>query len=406
MWAPSHTTIRFLRDKSNVVSDVQVQWDQAANRWLYALVTNNATPVAYATHNYILWGWSKTGDPTNLNTGWCKYSKDMGTELEDFPKLGHDASSLVIGANALDESTGGTFLTAKVWVVKLPANGVMSCPTIGYVTFGTTRSPLLDGDGQTKTFTPVPTNTSDSGANDYIISAYPLSQAHPNQATLTAFHVVYKNGSANSLYRDGDLNVSPFSLPPDIPQPSTSYVLDSLDGRITQAVARYDPDAGATAIWTTHTIREPGGPAFAEVRWYELLPATSSPMKKVRRGIPTSPETSVVTTRRPGVMRPTNTAAEPPRRSLAVRSSTRSLACRSAASRGRVAIPSRSKSSRPTMAPVSAEKYVAAITTSGLTWAVAIDTPASTRRKSPGANGMGTPNSSITIRPHKTATKV
>src|SRR4029077_2093602 len=56
-------------------------------------------------------------------------------------------------------------------------------------------------------------------------------------------------------------------------QPGSTDKLDTLDSRLTQAVAAADPGAGgAEAIWTQHTIGRRGGTV---VRWYELLPAKS-----------------------------------------------------------------------------------------------------------------------------------
>jgi hypothetical protein len=74
-------------------------------------------------------------------------------------------------------------------------------------------------------------------------------------------------------------------VPPAIPQPSTGATsctsagncLDSLDGRLTQAVAHYDPDANAEAIWTQHTIADASVGTLAVERWYELIPGRSTP---------------------------------------------------------------------------------------------------------------------------------
>src|SRR5207249_11227858 len=65
--------------------------------------------------------------------------------------------------------------------------------------------------------------------------------------------------------------LSSFAIPPNAPQPAAGSVLDTLDGRLTQAVSGVDPaHANATAIWTQHTV---SGGAGAQVRWYEVNPA-------------------------------------------------------------------------------------------------------------------------------------
>ena len=66
------------------------------------------------------------------------------------------------------------------------------------------------------------------------------------------------------------MTVPTFDIPAPVPQPGTSYTLDSLDARLTQAVAVNDPGAGgAKGIWTQHTVAGPGGRSV--VRWYEIL---------------------------------------------------------------------------------------------------------------------------------------
>lgn len=87
------------------------------------------------------------------------------------------------------------------------------------------------------------------------------------------WHVVPSGGSP-TLVADGEVAVGSFDVPAPAPQPGTTLKLDTLDARLTQAVAAYDPSAGAVGLWTQHTIAGPGGRSV--VRWYELLPATAT----------------------------------------------------------------------------------------------------------------------------------
>src|SRR5258708_17155576 len=74
-------------------SDPQIQWDAAANRWLY-------TEIGFATgNNMLVFGWSKTSDPSDLANGWCHYGVRTGRNLQDYPKPGHDAHFLDLGRN-------------------------------------------------------------------------------------------------------------------------------------------------------------------------------------------------------------------------------------------------------------------------------------------------------------------
>src|SRR6202521_3941472 len=67
-------------------TDVQIQWDPQANRWIYALIGFQTS------NNYVLFGWTKTADPSSLPGGWCRYGVGTGSSLNDYPKLGHDAN--------------------------------------------------------------------------------------------------------------------------------------------------------------------------------------------------------------------------------------------------------------------------------------------------------------------------
>jgi hypothetical protein len=240
-------------------SDPQIEWDPVANRWIYAMV-------GIATgNNYLLFGWSKTADPTNLSGGWCTFGVNTGSHLQDYPKLGHDASWVVVGSNAYsDVNSSYPFETAQIWAFPKPAASDTTCSSkVNATFFADATHPLKNADG-TLAFTPVPANTTDSGS-DYIVGTRDVTLAPASKV------MVWHMTPGPTLVADGDMVVSSYSLPPSVPQPGTSYLIDSLDGRLTQAVARFDPSAGAEALWTQQTVGSSGRSA---VRWYEFLPAS------------------------------------------------------------------------------------------------------------------------------------
>ena len=257
----------FVGKAGDDVFDPQIQWDQTGGRWLYV-----AADIDSLGRHFLAFGWSKTDDPSDLVGGWCRFtvSTDLGgrSDLEDFPKLGHDNSHIIFGANGF---RGNSFLTAHIWSVAKPANGDASCTSPGTPTvFGSSSSPLTTSDG-TVVFTPVPANTTDSSTIGYVVAAdSPLIVSSPSQ--IMAWHISGPAASP-SLVQDGNMNVTSYDIPANVPQPGTSNVIDSADARLTQAVAHADPDApGGEAVWTQHTIDGPSGPSV--VRWYELLPAS------------------------------------------------------------------------------------------------------------------------------------
>jgi len=252
------------------VSDPQVQWDPRAGRWFYAAI-------AFAAHNnYLVFGWSKTADPTNLSAGWCHFGSFTGNQLADYPKLGHDDNFVLFGANLYDDTSGNyDFTTANIWALpKPPAGNLTSCSASGFTSFADPKHRLLNSDG-TSAFTPVPVNMSDASSLGYIVAGHSPVAPLPSDPTgpqtkVMLWHTALQGGTPH-LFADGDLTVGSFDVPAPVLQPG-GPTIDSLDARLTQAVGHADPDvSGAKAIWTQHTINGAGGRSVA--RWYEILPA-------------------------------------------------------------------------------------------------------------------------------------
>ena len=243
-------------------TDVQIQWDGQSNRWIYALI-------GFQTgNNYVLFGWTKTSDPSSLPGGWCRYGVGTGSSLNDYPKLGHDGNFITVGSNVYSDTLPTfPFVTANIWAIPKPLAGDTTCSSpVSAFYFADASHLLLNADGS-PAFTPVPANTVDASSTGYIVGAHDDTKAP--QSKVMVWHVA----SGPTLVADGDMTVGSFSVPPSVPQPGTTFLLDSLDGRLTQAVQLSDPSAGgAEAIWTQHTVA--GASGRAVVRWDEFLPAT------------------------------------------------------------------------------------------------------------------------------------
>jgi hypothetical protein len=255
----SSTLQNFAGQASSALCDVQIQWDPSANRWLYAFLYCGSDP---NLQGFFL-GWSMTSDPSNLTGGgWCQFAYSTGAFLLDFPKLGHNSNYMIVGGNfyANPTTTTPSFVTATIAWVPLPANGDTTCTLPSLVS--NTANPLKNGDGVTDTFTPVPVNTDSAAPNGYIVSAYDPAgnTGAPGPKSRVA---VWHLDSAGVLHADSDLAVNTYVTPSSARQPGTLDVLDTLDGRLTQAVG--DPSTG---IYTQHTVAGPGG--RSEVDWYEF----------------------------------------------------------------------------------------------------------------------------------------
>jgi hypothetical protein len=250
------------------VSDPQIQWDGQANRWFYSAV------VVSQGNNALAFGWSKTADPSDLTNGWCHFGIGRGSDLDDYPKLGHDNDFIFIGSNVFSDvaAPNYTFETATLWAIAKPAPGDASCAGTGNAYyFADAAHPLLNQDG-TFAYTPIPANTADASATGWVISAHtPLSGDNVYLGPQTKLELWHFSSSGGSpvLTADGSVNVPSFDIPAPAPQPGSSFTLDTLDARLTQAVAVNDPGAGgAKGIWTQHTVDGPGGRSV--VRWYEV----------------------------------------------------------------------------------------------------------------------------------------
>jgi len=261
----------FIGYPSDFVFDPQIQWDEDWGRWVYAM-----DDIEGPGANYLAFGWSKTADPTDLSTeepvpggegaGWCSYFIFTGEFFDDYPKLGHSDSGLTLGTNVFNESD--EFLGSRLWSIAKPASPE-TCPEESEFSIAS-AAPLVTEDGDFA-FTPVPANTADSSANSYVVAAdYPgIEPEHQ----IMGWHIEGA-GSGATLFEDGNMEVSTYDFPANVPQPGTSQVIDSLDARLTNAVAVTDPAVGEEAVWTQHTVDGPGGRSV--VRWYELLPDTQT----------------------------------------------------------------------------------------------------------------------------------
>jgi hypothetical protein len=261
----------FILSPGDSVFDPQIQWDEQANRFFFVM----DDVVDIATNSWLAFGWSKTANPTNLSTNWCvKFTRNLGTEFEDYPKLGHNNNHIIFGTNVFGVSG---FLTSRIWAVPKPANADTSCdfnPTAYF--FGGGINPALatlDGD---VAFTPVPANTYGSSANGYVVAADFMT----GDSEIMVWHVSGNKTDPPTLTPDANIAVGTYAVPANVPQPDNSYLLDSSDSRLTQAVAAVDPAVGKLAIWTQHTVAGAGGRAV--VRWYELVPTATT--KKRQEG--------------------------------------------------------------------------------------------------------------------------
>jgi hypothetical protein len=250
--------------------DPQIKYDPTSSRWFYSAIRCDGTLIK----NELFVGFSKTSDPTDFSTaeggGWCGYKYETGEFLEDYDKLGLDSSHIMIGSNDYEALTEA-FVTAHVLSLPKPASGkIATCPAAPKLTtFGSKEKPLETAVESHLASTPQPATVAGEPASGYVVAADMTKPFSGNGSHLMLWQLAgtVEKPELNPL---GAPAVTAYSIPPNVPQPGTKDQLDTLDGRLTQAVAAPDPGAGgAEAVWTQQTVL---GGAGTVVRWYELLP--------------------------------------------------------------------------------------------------------------------------------------
>jgi len=242
------------------LSDPQVVWDPGAQRFYYLVL--DTAQYAYA------FGYSTTADPTSAGD-FCRYIVNgfgylSAHKFPDYPKLAVTQDFVLVGTNV--------FLLASIyqgsdldWFQKPAASpGTAGCPpSLGA---GGIFSSLTNANGS-KTSTPVPAVNADPSATGFVVGSANVGTGSANY--LSVFKVTKGGTGSAVLSTVTSVPVASYSTPADAVQKDVAVTLDTMDTRLTHAVAAVDPRLHTTAIWTAHTVF---GGAGAEVRWYEIAP--------------------------------------------------------------------------------------------------------------------------------------
>jgi hypothetical protein len=252
------------------LSDPQIIWDIDSNRFYYLILDVGTIAMPKST---MLWGFSKTSNPTSLPGGFCNYETDFGWggTIADYPKLGQTKDFLLIGVNIYPNLI--TFTGADVgWISKPQTQApIPNCPAESSFMRGK-QTQLKTQDGTTLTSTPEPAVQVDPRGDGWIVDVPDPTNSGATGTKLELYHVTKNpDGTANIPQNaTSELTVPFYSPPAPAPQMGGPHPIDTLDGRLTHAVAAVDPARGngnQIALWTGHTIF---GGAGAEFRWYEI----------------------------------------------------------------------------------------------------------------------------------------
>jgi hypothetical protein len=237
------------------LSDPQILWDPTAQRFYYLAVDFYNSAYAF--------GYSKSEDPRS-STDFCHYYVGGFYDslyLPDYPKMAVTQDFVLVGANVF--LLAAFYTGSDVDWFQKPTDPV--CPA--QLGSGGIFSSLKNANGSQMS-TPEPAVSADATSGGWIVGSADVGTGSANY--LTVFKVTKNAQGDASISAPTAVTVGSYQMPANAPQSGTTQLLDTMDTRLTHAVAGYDPRIGATAIWTAHAVF---GGAGSEERWYEISAA-------------------------------------------------------------------------------------------------------------------------------------
>ena len=234
------------------LSDPQIVWDPTSQLYYYLVL--DYVNSAYA------FGYSKSADPRSAND-FCHYIVGAfynGFYLPDYPKMAVTQDFVLVGTNVF--LLGAFYVGSDVDWFQKPTDPV--CPA--QLGRGGIFGNLMNANG-TQTSTPEPAVSGDATSGGYVVGSADVGTG--SASFLTLFNVTKNIFGNATISGPTPITVPSYQMPANAPQSGTIQLLDTMDTRLTHAVAAYDPRIGSTAIWTAHTVF---GGAGAEGRWYEI----------------------------------------------------------------------------------------------------------------------------------------
>ena len=235
------------------LTDPQIVWDPISQLYYYLVLDYFNSAYAF--------GYSKTADPLSAND-FCHYIISEfygnGFSLPDYPKMAVTRDFVLVGTNVF--LLGAFYVGSDVDWFQKPTDP--ACPA--QLGAGGIFSNLKNANG-TQTSTPEPAVSADATSGGYVVGSADVGTGSANYLSL--FKVTKNAQGFAEISAPTSVTVGAYRMPANAPQSGTTQLLDTMDTRLTHAIAAYDPRIGSTAVWTAHTVF---GGAGAEGRWYEI----------------------------------------------------------------------------------------------------------------------------------------
>lgn len=236
----SVTLAAFFGYAARPLFDPRVVYDGTWNRWVMTAEAFKESPTVQA---YLI-AVSQTPDAMgpyftyNINI-----DINANDDFWDYPQLGLDQDSVIFTGSVFDDP-GTMFRGARVFALAKArlynGLGILSVPLFQPPICGTIAPPIvLDQNGNTFL---VCAPTSGTTVRKYTMT----NSSRPNLTAVVA----------------STITVPAYTFPPDAPQPGTTFLIDTLDGRFQNASTQV-----GNSLWQVHSINSGG---FARPRWYEF----------------------------------------------------------------------------------------------------------------------------------------
>jgi hypothetical protein len=255
--------------ETNNNGDPIVQYDKAANRWIFTQFSVSTTPYLQCI------AVSQTSDATGA---YNRYAYSFGTQFPDYPKLGVWPDGYYMSFNIF--SNGSTWAGAKVCAfdrTKMLVPGDTTA-TMQCFPLSTSYGSLLpsDLDGATALLGPGGSDLPPPGSPDFFMNF------GSNSLNLWKFHADFTTPSNATFTGPTNIPVAAFKAACGggtcISQPSTGQRLDSLGDRLMYRLA-YRNFGGHESLVVDHsvTVGKQRLSTNTGVRWYEIRNPNGTP---------------------------------------------------------------------------------------------------------------------------------
>jgi len=225
---------------------------------------------------------SQNSRPQSASMKWCTYRLDGTTSNigqlagADYPGMGMDGDHIYITSNQITFGNPPFFQGARILAIPkssiYPNVNTGVCPTATSTDF---RFPL-NPDGK-HAYTLQPASKPDALQRTGSTQMFFVNALRSGNSQI-ALRSIVSGPSGLTLGSPKLINVAPYSIPANVPQPGGGAIFSGGDNTLLGSMYRYGKIYTANS---TRTWRGGGGNAYSNVQWYEITPGSSNAVTHV-----------------------------------------------------------------------------------------------------------------------------